>query len=309
MGDLASTLSSAFGTRGVSSSRAVASARAAAERARPRDLCARAMGPVALAALAACALSPAPPARAQSLWDDPAFALYRQAGEAMEKKNYASAADLARRAIAEYPDHLLAYYLAGQAAAAESRWDEAAAAFARAAELYPKSFAVARDLGASYERLDKIPEAARAYERALSIRDQDDIRVRLALMLAENGEEPRALEQLDILTARDSKVPEVWATRARLVYETGDWPASEKAYTKALALRDDPRNWFNLGVVRVRLKNLSGALEAFEKAGRSADLKKQADAEAARVREAMGKGTGSSRTLTVPGQYTSPAQR
>ena len=291
MGDLADTLSAAIGTRRVNGSRRVSG------RAR------------AAVGLALCVAACAPAALAQSLWDDPAFALYRQAGEAMEQKNYPRAAELAGQAIAKYPNHLLAYYLAGQAAAAQSRWEDAVAAFAKAAELYPGSFAIQRDLGASLERLDKVNDAARAYEAALALRDQEELRARLALMLAENGEEPRAIDQLELLTSRDSKIPEVWATLARLVYETGDWPASEKAYGRALALWDDPRNWFNLGVVRVRLKDLPGALQAFEKAARSPDLRAQAETEAGRVREAMGRETGPAKMLRTPGQYSSPSSR
>jgi hypothetical protein len=71
--------------------------------------------------LAFCAIASATggvePAGAQTLWDDPAFALYRQAVEAMDKKNYAQAADLAGQAAARYPNHVLAHYLSGQAAA------------------------------------------------------------------------------------------------------------------------------------------------------------------------------------------------
>ena len=38
--------------------------------------------------LAFCAIASAGTAQAQGIWDDPAFALYRQAVEAMDKKDY-----------------------------------------------------------------------------------------------------------------------------------------------------------------------------------------------------------------------------
>ena len=99
------------------------------------------------------------------------------------------------------------------------------------------------------------------------------------------------MDELEKLTARDSKNPAVWSTLGRLSFETGDSAAAEKYYAKSVALKDDGRNWFNLGVVRVRLKDLPGALQAFERAAQHPDVKKQADTEAGRVREAMNPST------------------
>lgn len=258
-------------------------------------------------ALAFCAIASAGTAGAQSMWDDPAFLLYRQAIEAMDRKAFAEADELTAKAIAQYAAHPLAYYLRGQAAAAQSRWEEAAAAFGKAAALYPGSFAAQRDLGVSLERLDKFPAAVQAYTAALAIRESDDLRARMAFALVEAGEEPRALTELQTLAARDTTLPEVWSMLGRITYGNGDWPAAEKAYTRAAALRDDGRTWFNLGVVRARLNNMQGALQAFERAAQHTDVKKQADTEAARIREAMTRDGGTSRQIRTPGQYSVPA--
>ena len=56
---------------------------------------------------------------AERLWDDPAFALYQEAAEAMDRRDYARAAALARSAVAHYPDFVLAHYLLGQVALAD----------------------------------------------------------------------------------------------------------------------------------------------------------------------------------------------
>jgi len=134
-----------------------------------------------------------------------------------------------------------------------------------------------------------------------------DLRARMAFVLADHGEEPRALAELEKLAARDSANPSVWSTLARLSYETGDWAAAEKSYARAVSLRDDGRNWFNLGVVRMRLQDLPGARQAFERAAQHPDVKKQADAEIARLREASGRDSGSARQqLRTPGQYSVP---
>lgn len=260
---------------------------------------------LALVALARLALATGP-AAAQSIWDDPAFQLLRQATDALNASDFPKAQDLATRAIAEMPGHPLAYYVRGQAAAAQSRWDEAAQSFGKVVELYPGSFAAQRDLGASLERLGKTKEAGQAYKAALALRDQEDLRVRMALMLVDAGDEPAALAELEKLAAAGSKQVAVWTTLGRLQYENGEIATAEKSYAKAVELKDDGRNWFNLGVVRARLKDFPGALEAFERAAQHQDVKKQADTEAGRIREAMRGDSGTARQLRTPGQYSVP---
>jgi tetratricopeptide (TPR) repeat protein len=228
-------------------------------------------------------------ATAQGIWEDPSFALYRQAMDAMEKKDFARASDLAGQAIEQYPGNAPAHYLRGQAMAAQSRWDDAAAAFAKTAELYPGSLAARRDLAASYERLDRFEDAVRVYEGLLTVKDQDDMRARLAFALFRAGQQPRAMKQLKALAQKDTKMLEVWTTLGRLAYESGDLATSEKAYAHAAALKDDGPIWFNLAVVRVGLKDMNGALESFDRAAKHEDVRKQAEAEASRLREAIRK--------------------
>jgi tetratricopeptide (TPR) repeat protein len=240
--------------------------------------------------LAFCAIASATmgleSARAQTLWDDPAFALYRQAVEAMDRKDYAQASGLADQAAKLYPTHVLAHYLHGQAAAAQTRWAEAAAAFEKVVELYPGSFAGQRDLGTSYEHLGRAGDAARTWDRALALQDSDELRTSLAFLLLRDGQRPRALQHLTTLADRDSKQPEVWTAIARLCYEAGDLAASEKAFVRAVALKDDGRAWFNLGVVRARLNDSPGALDAFARAAQHADTRDQAQKEITRIRDA-----------------------
>lgn len=252
--------------------------------------------------LAFCAIATVGTASAQGIWDDPAFSLYRQAVEAMDKKDYARASDLSGQAIAQQPTHVLAYYLRGQAAMYQSRWDEAAAAFGKVVELYPGSFAGHRDLGGAFEQLNRVDDAAREYEAAIALRDQDDVRVRLAFMLLKANQQPRALTHLQTLADRDSKAPEVWSTLGRLAYEKNDLSTAEKDFTRAAGLRDDGRAWFNLGVVRTRLNDLPGALQAFEKAAQHSETKEPAQKEVAKVREAMKQPTtGSAPDRAMPG--------
>jgi tetratricopeptide (TPR) repeat protein len=253
--------------------------------------------------LAFCAIATTGTAGAQGIWDDPAFALYRQAVEAIDRKDYAKASELSGQAIAQQPTHVLAHYLRGQAAMFQSRWEDAAAAFGKVVELYPGSFAARRDLAGANEQLNRVDEAARAYEAALALRDQEDLRVRLAFMLLKAGQQPRALTQLQALADRDSKTPEVWNTLGRLAYEKNDLAGAEKSFTRAATLRDDGRTWFNVGVVRTRLNDLSGALLAYERAAQHGETREAAQKEVAKVREAMkGPATGTAPDQAMPGR-------
>jgi tetratricopeptide (TPR) repeat protein len=252
--------------------------------------------------LAFCAIATVGTAQAQGIWDDPAFALYRQAVEAMDKKDYAKVSTLTGQAIAQQPTHVLAHYLRGQAAMFQSSWDEAMTAFGKVVELYPGSFAGHRDLGGAYEQLNRVDDAAREYEAAIALRDQDDLRMRLAFLLIKANQQPRAMTQLQTLAERDSKAPEVWATLARVAYEKNDLPAAEKSFTRAAALRDEGRTWFNLGVVRTRLNDLPGALQAYERAAQHGETREPAQKEIAKVREAMkGPSTGTAPDKAIPG--------
>ena len=231
-------------------------------------------------------------ALAQSLTEDPAFALYRQAAQAADAKDFERASKLAKEAIAEYPDHLLAWYLLGQAAMGRSAWDEAANAFANVTKRYPKSFAAHRDLGLALSSLGRVEEAKAAFETALSLRpDNDDTRVRMALMLYEKGHKDAALPILEKLASGASGTPEVYLLLARAYYERNDLPASEKAFAKAVTLRDDGKTWFNLGVVRLRLSDFTGAQAAFKRAAEHPETREQANRELDKLREASRLGT------------------
>ncbi len=226
-------------------------------------------------------------AHAQTLTDDPAFALYRQAVQAAEAKDYPRATQLARDAIAQYPDHLLAWYLLGQAAMGRAAWDEAADAFANVVNRYPASSAAHRDLGLALEHLGRADEARAAFEAALARRaDNQDVRLRPAFMLYDNGQRDAALSHLETLAGANSNAPEVWLLLARTYYERNDLPASEKAFTRVVGLRDDGKTWFNLGVVRLRLNDQPGAQAAFKRAAEHAEVREQAARELDKLREA-----------------------
>jgi protein O-GlcNAc transferase len=240
-----------------------------------------------LASLAVLTLVLAESAQAQTLTDDPAFVTYRQAVQAAEAKDYAAASKLAREAITQYPDHLLAWYLLGQSAMGRSAWDEAADAFQNVVKRYPASFAAHRDLGLALENLGRVDDARAAFEAALARRpDHHDVRLRLAFMLYEKGQRDAAVPHLEKLAAADTRASEVYLLLARTYYERNDLAASEKAFTRAATLRDEGKTWFNLGVVRLRLNNPATAQEAFKRAAEHAEVREQATRELDKLRDA-----------------------
>jgi tetratricopeptide (TPR) repeat protein len=234
------------------------------------------------------ALAPGGPVGAQSLWDDRAFQLAREAHAALERSDWAAATRLAREAIAEYPDHVQAHYLLAQAALAQQHWDEAVSALQTVVRLYPKSFAGHRELGAALAQLDRAPEAARAFEAALALRpaaaDLQDVQLRLALVRLKAGERDAALALLTALAQADTAIPEVWSALGRLHYEAERFADSERAFRRSAELRDDGRTWFNLAVVRLRLYDKPGAIEALERAARHPEVNAQAVAELGKLR-------------------------
>jgi cytochrome c-type biogenesis protein CcmH/NrfG len=230
-------------------------------------------------------------AHAQSLTDDPAFALYREAAKAADAKDFERATQLAKEAIAQYPDHVLAWDLLGQAAMGRSAWREAVDAFANVTKRYPKSFAAHRDLGLALANLGRQDEAKREFEAALALRpDSDDTRLRLA-SLYDRGQRDIAVPMLETLARGNNPTPEVWLLLGRTYYERNDLPACEKAFTKAAALQDDGKIWFNLGVVRVRLRDFTGAQAAFKRAAEHPEVRQEANRELDKIREALRLGT------------------
>jgi TolA-binding protein len=116
------------------------------------------------------ALAGAGGAYGQRLWDDPAFQLYRDAVEAMDRRDHAGAAALARSAIGHYPEFVLAHFLLGQASLALGEWQDAATAFRTVVTLYPGSIAGRRALQVAAERASRAAAEAEApgTERAAS---------------------------------------------------------------------------------------------------------------------------------------------
>ena len=108
-------------------------------------------------------------------------------------------------------------------------------------------------------------------------------------MLMKAGQQDKALPLFQALAEKGTKNYDVYTTLARVAYSKEDFATSETAFVKALALREDGKTWFNLGVVRVRRNDLKGAVEAFEQAARHTDTREQAVREIEKVKAAQRK--------------------
>ena len=114
-----------------------------------------------------------------------------------------------------------------------------------------------------------------------------DVQLRMAFLLIKAKQTDKAVPLLKALADRGTKAYDVYTALARIAYEKDDLAGSEAAFVKALAVRDDGRTWFNLGVVRVRRSDFKGALDAFEHAAQHAETKEQAAKEIEKVKSAQ----------------------
>ena len=163
------------------------------------------------------------------------------------------------------------------------------AASPRAASLHPGSFAAQRDLGLSWERLDKYEDAVRAHEAALALKEQG--RSARAPRLRALPRRPAAARDVGAQGAlRSATTADAEVSTARPpAYEAGATSPRARRRTPARSRSSDRR----IGLVpasascAVGLEDLPGALESFEKAAQHEDVRKQAEAEATKLRETI----------------------
>ena len=223
--------------------------------------------------LGLCLLAAAVAAGAQSIWDDPAFQLLRQAMDALNDGKTRAGRRAGRRRPSPSSRIIRSpTTCAGRPRPPSRSGTRRPASFAKAAELYP---GLVRGPARS-RRVLRAPRQAQGVDagvqgRARHPRPGRPPGAHGAHARRERrgaGRAWRSSRSSPRATARSPRCgPRSAVSRTR----RGDWAGAEKAYAKAVALKDDGRNWFNLGVVRVRLKDLPGALKAFEQAGQDPD--------------------------------------
>jgi tetratricopeptide (TPR) repeat protein len=153
------------------------------------------------------------------------------------------------------PDSNDTYYFRGLLLMARSRWDEAAAALARAAELSPDDPAVQAALGQTYQEIGRPDEAAAAFQKATALSEA-------ALKEPEKADDPQAIAghadalwsggQLEEAVAeyqraiklgvdgrsplRPDRLAWLYRSLGRAYWELERWAEMAEAYNQAMAL-------------------------------------------------------------------------
>lgn len=130
---------------------------------------------------------------------------------------------------------------AAQLAALAGHWPAARRHLRRLLERRTRDAEAWYNLGLAEERLTRFPEAIAAYERALALAPPrpDEIRTRLAVVLAADGRHEQATDLLTAVLAADPDNAEAHYGLGLLAASAGDAAGAQAAFRAAVGLRPD----------------------------------------------------------------------
>ncbi len=173
-----------------------------------------------------------------------------------------------RRALAETPGSADAWLKLGFTLAALGNIASSRPPMRRAATLAPRTATAWEGLAMAEEKLERWPEAASAWVRAVGLRPgRLESHVRLARVLARTGDTEAADRSYATAALLASADVMLSAERALSWAEAGQRLGRADAYRRALAL--DPTIaavWVNLGAIGVRAADVDGAVGAWRRA-------------------------------------------
>jgi len=183
--------------------------------------------------------APKTPATKKDQRPDPLSSLLRQAEAAIERKDYAAAAQRLESYLTQRPEDATAHFQLGYAYSALERWDAAKSAYSRAIALNPKLVAAHLNLGLVL--LDRDPGAAvEPFRRAAELLpDQSRPRFLLALALERAGNAAGAIEEYDAAEHLDPKNFEIRFALGRALLASSRAAEAEPQFREALALHPD----------------------------------------------------------------------
>ncbi len=174
-------------------------------------------------------------------FSNPDKELLDQGQKAMDRQDYAAAADIYRRFVADQPNEAYGHFQLGYAFTALSRHDEAAAEYRKAAELDPKMAAAHMDLG--LELVEKDPAAAVEPFRKAADLMPSEARPRFLLgwALELSGQAAPAIAQYQQAEKLDAKNFDIHFALGRVLLASHRPTDAEAEFRQAMELKPDSR--------------------------------------------------------------------
>src|SRR5262249_21309721 len=120
--------------------------------------------------------------------------------------DFADADKWLTQVTSETPDDAEAWYLLGRAKYNENRFEEAVQCFQKALVLRAKDIEAENNLGLSYQGLNRIGEAKKAFENAIAWQNDSTVKdaqpyLNMGVLLADQGQPSEALSYLQTAVA------------------------------------------------------------------------------------------------------------
>lgn len=209
-----------------------------------------------------------------STFAEPLLALAALHGEA---ERYGKAIELYRRYLKTQPHDVDVRFLLGHTALLARRYDAAAATYSEVAAARPNWAAAHGGLGYALLMADQPQRAAQAYSRTLELNpDSTLVRYQLARLYAEQGQNHKAVAELEQLVQREPHVPE-YPTRladlfiqleqgtGMILGQTDRLAEAEKLLRRAIALDSKVAHpHWSLGMLYARQGRYAEAVPLFE---------------------------------------------
>jgi tetratricopeptide (TPR) repeat protein len=140
-------------------------------------------------------------------------------------------------------------------------WRDNFTLFSETAEKVPDSPRVRGGLGLAYQQMDRLPEAAREFERAIELNPRlVDAHFSLAYVYEKSGRTEEAIAAYERVVRLDPGFRDVYFNLAGLYVKKGRLEAARQAYSQHIARQpDDIEARNNLGVVYAMLDRLAEA--------------------------------------------------
>ena len=183
--------------------------------------------------------------------------------------NYQQAADNLDKSLQIDPGLVIAMYARGTVSYLMGSYQQALDEWSKVAAALPDDFQTAVDVGNAYEKLKETDQAISAYQKALGMKEDADVRTYLGMVYLEKNQIPQAIEQFRkaLVTNPNSSLAE--NNLGDALQGIGDLASARDEYLKSLAIQDDAFMRLQLAIIYTRLGQVPLAIEQLEK-GQSA---------------------------------------